>query len=189
MPAVALADLTVRRAVSSDAMGLAAVQVESWNDTYRGLMPDSFLDTFTLEHRTRVFERFLDPRAAHPVPRIWVACRPEVVGFASVGASRGEIPTEANTERAAENMGELYAIYVAPSELGTGVGRALLATALTDLRSLGHEEVILWVHAQNRRARRFYEAAGLHTDGATKDEMLDSAAIPHVRYRGPTANC
>lgn len=169
-------DLIVRRAALDDAPALAAVQVASWNATYRGLMPDSFLDGFTVEKRTTVFERFLDPRAAHPVPRIWVAGRPSVVGFASVGASRDE-PT----------CGELYAIYVEPSAMGRGAGRALLDAALEDLRQLGFDEVTLWVHVRNERARHFYEAAGLRTDGGEKDEIVGGAPVPHVRYRAALA--
>jgi len=43
---------SVRRAVAGDAQAIAKVQVKGWHAAYRGLVPDAFLDTFTIKART-----------------------------------------------------------------------------------------------------------------------------------------
>jgi GNAT superfamily N-acetyltransferase len=101
-----------------------------------------------------------------------------VVGWASVGPYRddaGDAP--------GPGCGELNAIYVLPEWTGHGVGRALLAYALGELRRRGLAPVLLWVLAANRPARRFYERAGFRPDGATHDFEVGGATLPEVRYR------
>jgi GNAT superfamily N-acetyltransferase len=66
------------------------------------------------------------------------------------------------------SAGELAAIYLVPELWGTGLGRELMASGLSALCDAGFGEATLWVLDTNSRARRFYEAAGWHADGAVK---------------------
>ncbi|MGI8696197.1 MAG: GNAT family N-acetyltransferase [Mycobacteriales bacterium] len=79
--------------------------------------------------------------------------------------------------------GEVWAIYVLPECLSTGVGRALMDAGLTRLAEQQLDPVLLWVLRDNQRARRFYERAGFAADGATHEFQIDGAALPEVRYR------
>ncbi len=97
----------------------------------------------------------------------------EVVGFASVGASRDED---------AEQEAELYAIYLHPSRWGTGIGRALLQRAEESMRSSGFRRALLWVLEGNERAERFYRAAGWEQDGR-KVEEFQGATVTELSYR------
>lgn len=100
----------------------------------------------------------------------------EVAGFAFLGPARvGDID--------AEDVGELYAIYVVPEAWGSGIGRALMARVLVQLREEGFREAILWVLEDNPRTRRFYELAGWHADGGVKDEEWLGTAVREIRYR------
>ena len=162
--------LLVRPATPADAPGIARVHVASFRDTYHGLMPQPFLDDFTIERRTQAFQRLL----ADPQSTVWVACRDDTI--------RGFVSTS-TTDDLPPDVGEIKAIYVEPSAVGTGVGRALMATAMDALRAAGSREIILWVHPHNPVARTFYEKAGLHHDGGTMSVELGGASIPHVRYR------
>ncbi|HEY2802789.1 MAG TPA: GNAT family N-acetyltransferase, partial [Actinomycetota bacterium] len=67
----------------------------------------------------------------------------------------------------------------------TGVGRALMSAAIEFAQNSGYRELTLWVLERNDRARRFYEAAGLRPDGATKQEMhpVVPVLLEEVRYR------
>lgn len=76
----------------------------------------------------------------------------------------------------------MYAIYLDPEHLGTGVGRALMREALRQCAALGHERVYLWVVRGNARARRFYERAGFHADGAEEPYEVEGVAVPEMRY-------
>jgi hypothetical protein len=37
-------EITFRRATANDAAAIAALRVDSWRTTYRGVMPDAYLD-------------------------------------------------------------------------------------------------------------------------------------------------
>ncbi|HET7235665.1 MAG TPA: GNAT family N-acetyltransferase, partial [Actinomycetota bacterium] len=84
---------------------------------------------------------------------------------------------------ATERTGEVYAIYLDPDRVGTGLGRQLFERAVGDLRDRGFSSVTLWVLQTNERARRFYEVAGWAPDGASSSERVDCEMRPTIRYR------
>jgi GNAT superfamily N-acetyltransferase len=96
-----------------------------------------------------------------------------LVGFTYAGPS--ETPGAA----------ELYAIHVEPDHLGTGLGRRLMANALTQLAEIGGDRAVLWVLEANDRARRFYDRGGWETDGATRVEAVNGEPVPQLRYSHP----
>jgi ribosomal protein S18 acetylase RimI-like enzyme len=96
-----------------------------------------------------------------------------IIGFSYVGPSE--------TEGAAE----LYAIHVDPAMVGTGVGRLLMANALTELAEIGGERAVLWVLAANERARRFYHQVGWSPDGETRVAPVSGEPVEQLRYSRP----
>lgn len=77
---------------------------------------------------------------------------------------------------------ELYAIHVDPGHVGTGVGRALMRHALTELAGYPVDRAVLWVLADNPVARRFYERGGWAPDGATRVSAVNDRDLPQLRY-------
>jgi GNAT superfamily N-acetyltransferase len=61
----------------------------------------------------------------------------------------------------------LERLYTLASEWGRGTGPALMHAALTSLRQHSYLEAVLWVLAENARARRFYERCGFVEDAAS----------------------
>jgi RimJ/RimL family protein N-acetyltransferase len=55
--------------------------------------------------------------------------------------------------------------------------------ALEQLQALGFAEAIVWVHADNRRARHFYEAGGWRPDGVERDEEAFGHVVKELRHR------
>jgi ribosomal protein S18 acetylase RimI-like enzyme len=100
----------------------------------------------------------------------------EIVGWISV--SRCRDPDVGPT------TGELFAIYVAPESWGSGAGRALWNRGKSYLRASGFSDVVLWVLKENRRALRFYEAAGFAPDpGQEKVIELGGVGLLEIRLR------
>ncbi|MEU4695201.1 GNAT family N-acetyltransferase [Actinoplanes sp. NPDC023714] len=159
---------SVRPAVPADAPGLATVHVLTWQAAYRGMMPQAYLDALSVAERAATWRGWLDRIAP---PRAVLVLSPGVSGFVTVGA--GEDPS----------TGQLFAIYVLPSLWGTGCGRQLMDAGVASLTASGFTSATLWVLEENVRARRFYEAAGWHWDGATL--LDDSRGFPlhEIRYR------
>ncbi len=81
----------------------------------------------------------------------------------------------------AGDVGELYALYVTPAWWSAGAGRALMASALAALRDDRYLRAVLWVLADNARARRFYTRAGFAPDGAT-NILAGLGGVLEVRY-------
>jgi RimJ/RimL family protein N-acetyltransferase len=163
--------MRVRTAVIEDAYGIATVHVRTWQAAYRGIVPDEILDAMDIERRA---ERWRDDWLSTPGGGIWVAEEDEaIIGWANAGPSRD------SDEAAAQ--GELYGIYVAPTEWGTGAGRSLLDVATAWL-SERYESAALWTLVANARARRFYEKNGWRFDGTTKDDDRGSFVLHEVRY-------
>jgi GNAT superfamily N-acetyltransferase len=166
--------LRIREAEPKDAASIAEIHVRSWQDAYRGQLTDDYLDDLNVEERLEQHRQSLES----PMPewRTWLAeedGRP--AAFAVTGPSQD---SDADPKTA-----ELYAIYLQPERLGTGLGRTLFEHAVGDLRNRGFTTATLWVLETNERARRFYEVAGWKPDGTVTTERVDCEMRPTVRYR------
>lgn len=163
---------SIRLATAADAPGISRLQVRAWRAAYRGLLPDALLAALSVERREDIWRRWHDDQ---PLRRIWVAEQPPgLVGFVATGPGRDD--------DAIASAGEVYAIYVEPALIGSGLGRRLLARAVTGLRAQGFAQATLWVLEGNARARRFYEAAGWRADGASKSQRWEGCEPVEVRY-------
>ena len=141
---------SIRPAAVADARAIAQVRVDAWRATYRGMIPDAYLDGMSVDASETLWLRVLS--APNRVAAVFVAeDATGIVGFAS-------------GHRLAEpKLGfdaELSAVYLAPSAQRAGTGARMVATVAATLSSLGATGLIAWVIAANRRARAFYEALG-----------------------------
>ena len=121
---------------------MAAVHVASWESTYTGVLPASYL----AERSVAVRYAFWRDRLAEADPEICIfvaygedGADGEVCGFASGG------------------HGELFSLYLLEEAQGRGLGRSLVEAVVAELR--GAERVIVWVLGVNP-ARGFYEHMG-----------------------------
>ena len=138
--------VTVRRATVDDAALIAQVRIDSWRAAYRGMIPDAYLDGMKVEDSTRMWTRVLD--AASDAACTFVAeVEGELVGFAA-GITLAE--------RKLDFDAELTALYVLPSAQRAGIGRRLLTEVAATLGAAGAPNMLVWVLAQNGKARDFF---------------------------------
>jgi ribosomal protein S18 acetylase RimI-like enzyme len=140
----------LRAAVTADAGAIARVHVASWRTTYRGLMPQSYLDGLRLDDYTERWSRILEDPASRSIVFV-VEEAEQVVGFASCGRERDGDP---------RYQGELYAIYLVREAQGRGHGGALVRACAAALAERGRTSMVIWVLRDNEPARRFYERLG-----------------------------
>jgi GNAT superfamily N-acetyltransferase len=163
--------MLLRQAQPKDALAVADVHVRSWQEAYRGLMPDEYLDGLRPEERAQCYA-FTEPGLAGPETIVAVE-RETVCGFATIGSCRDD-------DRPA--TGELLALYVDPDRWGLGIGRTLIQEARARLDRQGAEEASLWVVADNARAERFYRIDGWSPDGARRVDEVWGVAVAELRY-------
>jgi GNAT superfamily N-acetyltransferase len=143
-------DVTIRAAEPADAQAIAQVRIDSWRTTYRGLIPDAYLDGMTLEASTALWQRVL--QAGSDAASVFVAVRAgEVIGFAA-----GNVLKEPKHGADAE----LTAVYLRRDAQRMGVGHRLVGAVVAAQQARGASAMIVWTIAGNRGARAFYETLG-----------------------------
>jgi len=163
-----MGDLTVRAAVAADARDMARVVVQSWRETYRGVVADRILDDPEFEDARERFWTAALTEEPYRSNRIAVAERDDrIVGVAMSG------PIE---EARAEWTRQLYVLYVVAGELGSGAGTALFHDVIRP-----DDAVALWVADPNPRAQAFYRKQSFIADGA---ETVDDG-IREIRMVRP----
>lgn len=134
--------------------GRGYVHCTAWQEAYRGIVSDRYLDSMTVEATTARARRF-------PENTLVAKDKEKVVGFAVYGSSRDEdLP----------NAGEVVAIYVLSAYYGQKIGYRLMNEAFSRLGE--YNTIFVWVLEKNERAIRFYRKYGFEFDGCKKQWNL-----------------
>ncbi len=141
--------LQIRLARPEDAAEVARVYIESWHDTYPGVLPSSLLRAMTPKGQTARWRAAIRAQSREAV-LVAESSRYGIIGMASMGPARDD---------GLGFDGEIFTLYVDPAFYGRGAGRALLKGAFSALRKGGMSSCVIWAHARNH-ARFFYEAMG-----------------------------
>jgi L-amino acid N-acyltransferase YncA len=150
----------IREARPGDAEGIARAHADSWNASYRGILPDRVLDRVDVGQRVDTRRRLLRDRSRlHLVA--YDVTHGDIVGFCDAGPSR----------RTEGRAGEVYALYLVHHAKRYGLGRDMLARAATWLHAAGMRSLIVWVLDDNHHARRFYEALGGRGAGTCRSSV------------------
>jgi GNAT superfamily N-acetyltransferase len=158
----------VRTAAPTDARAIAGVQVHSWQVAYRGLLPTDLLAELSVDGREQFWGEVL--KAPTPGAAVLVAeeAGPPVVGFVAV-----------RPRPDSRRIGDLMALYVAPSAWRCGIGMLLHDAAVEHLVGQGCERAELWMLDGNERAAAFYRALGWSPDGRRQvEEQPDGFVLP-----------
>ena len=133
---------------------MAGVHVDTWRETYRGLMPDAVLDDPLLPGRREKFwaAALTDPRYGQNRTAV-ASYEGALIGIAMAGPSPDD----------AEELRQLYVLYAYAAFHGSGVGTALLNAVIDPATPAA-----LWVADPNPRAQAFYRKNGFVADGAVK---------------------
>ncbi|HYN94352.1 MAG TPA: GNAT family N-acetyltransferase [Pilimelia sp.] len=171
----------IRTVVDDDLAAIGALHRRSRRAAYAGLVSAAALAAGSDEAMAEWWtERWRWERDTHRLAVAEVARA--VAGFSYVGPS--------------ETSGavELYAIHVDPAQVGTGIGRALMISALQDLaevaaapdaQSPAADRAVLWVLTGNATARRFYANGGWVADGGRREAPIGPELVTQLRYARP----
>ncbi len=142
-----MAKMVIRKAELKDIAGIAKVHVDSWRTTYKGIVPDTFLNSLSYESREQIWKRGIEEN------HIYIAEdeNGQIVGFATGGKER--------TGKYEAYKGELYAIYLFEEQQGNGLGKKLIKSVVDDLLDKKLNSMLIWALEENP-ACGFYEKLG-----------------------------
>ncbi len=138
----------LRNATHEDASAITALHVASWRSAYRGVLPDAYLDGEAEAERGAHWDKTLS------------SLKPEDLVLVAEDADglRGFIAVYRDAEPGYDAY--LDNLHVRPGHRGGGLGRRLLAAALSRTIADGAKTLCLWAFDQNEGAIRFYERLG-----------------------------
>ncbi len=140
-----LADCLIVPAGPGDAADLGRLHVDSWRETYAGILPWTYLKAMSPNvHARRWRKQLTDARSGEVA---LLAEGPDgLIGYCS-----GEV---------AETRSEVFTLYVLQRAQKLGLGRRLMAAAARVLAARGAHSLELAVLSENLAARGFYAHLG-----------------------------
>jgi ribosomal protein S18 acetylase RimI-like enzyme len=164
----------IRAAGPADADAVADLHADSWRRSYRGMMPDAYLDGDVVADRRRVWhDRFAEPR---PDQRVWLVDGGS--GPAGFVCLFGDGDPELG--------GYVDNLHVRRDAQGTGLGAALLRRSAAWMRAeRPGSGLYLWVLEANRAARGFYRRLGAVEDARETFGDPGGGSAPALRCVWP----
>ncbi len=156
----------VRIATAADIAAVQSVAHDSWYATYSVAIHSIDIEQF-LDH---AYTRENMEAAVHRLGDGFIVAERTggLVGYTMAGLNR-------------DGVAELIALYVVPSQQGSGIGFALWNAAISALARRGYHRMCCWVLSSNANARRFYERQGAFmTD--ERDFVVGASPIREARY-------
>jgi ribosomal protein S18 acetylase RimI-like enzyme len=137
--------MLIRRSKTADARALARIYVQSWHDTYMGIVPAGYLRTMTVSGFVPMFLNELRNRTAIS----FIAEQPGdgAIGFISGGRER---------QNDCIYEGEIYSLYILKRFQRQAIGSSLVLALADAFNRQGIYSMLVWVLKQNP-SRKFYE--------------------------------
>ena len=168
-------ELLIRKATPEDASSIARVNYFSWMDAFRGLLPDSELDSLDIEILTNLWKHNLNADDSRSCTL--------VVLYKSVAVAYSRFYPSVDSDDDSALVATIGSSYVLPELQGRGIGNKLVSAVLLALKDHGFLEVTLHVLATNQRARNFYEHLSWAEDLELFLEQSEGESARKIRYR------
>ena len=141
-------DIAFRIAMPSDYARIASLHIESWRNSYRGILSDDYLDNEIVGDRQQLWKARFSTESTHRRYVLVAEIQTELTGFVCV-----LLDEDPGWGACLDNL------HVRPGFNGRGIGRQLFARAARWIMTTEPEwPMHLWVFEANVSARRFYEA-------------------------------
>jgi L-amino acid N-acyltransferase YncA len=163
--------IKIRAATAGDEIAIAKVHIQSWQEAYKDLVPQDYLDKLPseLEKRIDMWKRIFE----NPQRWAWVAeTEKGIVGFVLFGP-----PRDPNRE----GFIELGAIYLLASEKGRGIGFSLLSAGFNKMKDLGYKKAYCWV-LEGNPTTKFYNRSGASFSNQLKEDEIGGKKFNELAY-------
>ncbi|MDE5888920.1 MAG: aminotransferase class I/II-fold pyridoxal phosphate-dependent enzyme [Bacilli bacterium] len=140
---------------------MAHIKVDSWNETYNGIIDADYLASLDYQIQTdRYIESFDEYKYS-----VLVAIEKEtnkVIGYSCFSTTQNEFVESSDCE--------LVSLYLAPGYTGKGVGKSLFRETVKILKGYNKRNMLVWCIKENKNAIKFYQKLGgiKHTEKFAK---------------------
>lgn len=131
-----------------DQKGMAKIKVDSWQNTYKGIIEQEYLDNLNYDiQESKYIDSFDEYKntvlvAEHNDTK-------EIIGYACFSTEENEFADC-----------ELISLYLSPKETKKGIGTCLFREVIKELKKYNKKTMILWCIRENKNAIKFYEKLG-----------------------------
>lgn len=163
--------IIIRESTLSDANEVAAIHIKSWQQSYRSIIDEHYLENISFSDRLELRNKILqsnDPNQIHLV----AVYEETIIGFCDAGSA---------FDSAANYRGEIYAIYLLEEFKKLGVGHRLLQATNEFLAQKKLLPYVAWVLKANHNACAFYQKNGGIVSGE-KIEEIGGKSYTEVAY-------
>ena len=139
----------IRRREQKDCKTIAHVVTIAWQETYRGIVNDEFLDNLSDNEKERGFRSFnnFNDNDNH---QFVLEVDDNIVGFIKFGYTN---------ELDYENQGEIFALYIIKEYQGKGFGKKLMETGINEWTNMGCSKIRIGCLKDNP-SNEFYKFMG-----------------------------
>ena len=147
-------NVNIRKAVVSDASAIATVNINTWQIAYKGIIPQSHLDSLSIKDKIPKWVKRINNLKENKkeifVAEISDLKRSEIIGFSMGGPSHFE---------GYKIDGDLHAIYILPKYWKQGIGTLLFNAIIGDFMKKQYKTMVIWALKENF-ACEFYKKMG-----------------------------
>lgn len=167
--------MIIRPAQIGDAPEIANVHIHAWQESYIGLIDQSYLDRLPGSFRKRLV--MWHDVLANQQDKIFLVAESNIgiIGFASFGPAR---------DAHFETYGEMTSLYLLQQFKKQGTGFGLLKGGMNQLFQHGFEKAYCWALKDNPTIN-FYKQTGAVFNGDTKEDERDGYPIFEEAYVWP----
>lgn len=130
---------------------MAHIKVDSWNETYKGIIDDDYLASLDYQVQT---DRYIDSFDEYKYS-VLVAVEKttnKVIGYSCFSTTQNEFVPSSDCE--------LVSLYLAPGYTGKGVGKSLFRETIKILKGYNKRNMLVWCIKENKNAIKFYQKLG-----------------------------
>lgn len=158
----------IRRRTKEDCNAIAHVVTIAWNETYKEIVPNWFLEELKTNEKDRAKKSY-DEFDINNNNQLVLEVDNEVVGFIKFGASYDE---------EFQNCGEIIALYIISKYKGNGFGKKLIEEAVKELKILGFDKMIIACLKRNPSNEFYKHIGGVYV----KDGIYKRLNLPENIY-------
>lgn len=151
---------------SDDRLAVSSIYEAGWKYAYKDIVPQDYLDSIEAG-------RWASCLDMEGVGSLVVEEDGKLIGTSSFSKSRWE---------QFGGFGEIISIYLLPEYIGRGYGRQLLEMVVIELAKRGFQDILLWVLAENKNARKFYEKCGFTKTEHSMMHEIGGKELQELQY-------